>query len=160
MHTAFFSSLKSSGFLFINDKKGALTDETLYTIMPNDTFMLDTVPNQKHELYLVRFHIYAMLHDEITPISQEKTKSLLNAWQFVHTDAFDQIHYSLSQMIDLWKKNDSVHSFQCQLLFQSVDSQTADTSPAQGGDTAQALLKTKQYINDHSDEPIPPSHTC
>ncbi|ABV64344.1 ABC transporter substrate-binding protein [Bacillus pumilus] len=147
-------SLKSSGFLFINDKKGRLTDETLYTIMPNDTFMLDTVPNQKHELYLVRFHIYAMLHDEIIPISQENAKSLLNAWQFVHTDAFDQIHYSLSQMIDLWKKNDSVHSFQCQLLFQSLILKLLTLHQHKVGDTAQALLKTKQYINDHSDEPI------
>ncbi|APT44671.1 AraC family transcriptional regulator [Bacillus safensis] len=147
-------SLKSSGFLFINDQKWRLKDDTLYTIMPNETFMLDTVPSQKHELYLIRFHIYVSHQHHIEAISQEKAKPLLHAWQFVHTDTFDQIHHSLSQMTELWGQNESTHSFQSQLMFQTLISQLLTHQQHMICDTAQALFKTKQYIDEHSDKPI------
>ncbi|MBD3861140.1 ABC transporter substrate-binding protein [Bacillus sp. 28A-2] len=147
-------SLNSSGSLFINDQKWRLKAETLYTMLPDETFMLDTVPNQKHELYLVRFHIYVPGHDGIETISKEKAKPLLNAWQFVHTDAFEQIHYSLTQMTHLGQQPESNHFFQSQLMFQKLIFKLLTLHQHMICDTAQALFKTKQYIDDHSDEPI------
>ncbi|WP_051691167.1 ABC transporter substrate-binding protein [Bacillus zhangzhouensis] len=147
-------SLKSSGFLFINDQKWRLKDETLYTMMPNETFMLETDPYQKYELYLVRFHIYVSHHDDLKAISKETAKPLLNAWQFVHTDTFEQIHHSLTQMADLLQQTDSTHSFQSQLLFQKLILKLLTLQKHMMCDTTQALFKTKQYIDDHSDEPI------
>ncbi|WP_391509638.1 hypothetical protein, partial [Bacillus pumilus] len=44
-------SVKSRGFVLMNDKEGGVRDERVYRMLGKDRFMVDRVGNEKDEVY-------------------------------------------------------------------------------------------------------------
>lgn len=147
-------SISGSGLLTLNDQKWRLKHLTLYTIMPGETFMLKTEPYQKHELYLFRFQLYTLQDQNIGEVSTEHARSLLNKWQFIDISSIEQIHSLLSDMTEEWQRPESISFFKSQTLFQQLIMQLFTLHKEDICDTAHALFKTKQYIDQHSEEPL------
>lgn len=147
-------SISGSGLLTLNDQKWRLKHLTLYTIMPGETFMLKTEPYQKHELYLFRFQLYTLQNQNIGEVSTEHARSLLNKWQFIDISSIEHIHSLLSDMTEEWQRPESISFFRSQTLFQQLIMQLFTLHKEDICDTAHALFKTKQYIDQHSEEPL------
>ncbi|MGE6855960.1 helix-turn-helix domain-containing protein [Bacillus sp. FSL K6-2841] len=147
-------SISSSGLLTLNDQKWRLKNLTLYTILSDETFMLKTKPYQKHELYLLRFQMFTPQGQHLEEVSTEHARSLLNVWQFIDISSIEQIHSLLSEMTEEWKRHESVSFFRSQTLFQQLILQLFTLHNEDTCDTTHALFKTKQYIDQHSEEPL------
>ncbi|MGE1142951.1 AraC family transcriptional regulator [Bacillus pumilus] len=147
-------SISSSGLLTLNDQKWRLKNLTLYTILSDETFMLKTKPYQKHELYLLRFQMFTPQGQHLEEVSTEHARSLLNVWQFIDISSIEQIHSLLSEMTEEWKRHESVSFFRSQTLFQQLILQLFTLHNEDICDTTHALFKTKQYIDQHSEEPL------
>ncbi|MFL0451329.1 helix-turn-helix domain-containing protein [Bacillus altitudinis] len=116
--------------------------------------MLKTEPYQKHELYLFRFQMYTLQGQSIEEVSTEHARSLLNVWQFIDISSIEQIHSLLSDMTTEWQKPESISFFRSQTLFQQLILQLFTLHKEDICDTTHALFKTKQYIDQHSEEPL------
>ncbi|MDG2703045.1 hypothetical protein P7M02_23635, partial [Vibrio parahaemolyticus] len=147
-------SISGNGLLTLNDQRWRLKNLTLYTMMPGETFMLKTEPHQKHELYLFRFQMYTPQGQSIEEVSTEQARSLLNVWQFIDISSIEHIHSLLSDMTAKWQKPESISFFRSQTLFQQLILQLFTLHKEDICDTTHALFKTKQYIDQHSEEPL------
>ncbi|MDJ0286548.1 MULTISPECIES: AraC family transcriptional regulator [Bacillus] len=147
-------NISGSGLLTLNDQRWRLKNLTLYTMMPGETFMLKTEPHQKHELYLFRFQMYTPQGQSIEEVSTEQARSLLNVWQFIDISSIEHIHSLLSDMTTEWQKPESISFFRSQTLFQQLILQLFTLHKEDICDTTHALFKTKQYIDQHSEEPL------
>ncbi|WP_260856635.1 helix-turn-helix domain-containing protein [Bacillus pumilus] len=150
----FLFSISGRGLLILNDQKWRLKHLTLYTILPGETFMLKTEPYQKQELYLFRFQLYMLQDQNIREVSTEHARSLLNVWQFIDISSIEQIHSLLPEMTEEWKRPEAISFFRSQTLFQQLIMQLFTLHKEDICDTAHALFKTKQYIDQHSEEPL------
>ncbi|MFJ2044871.1 AraC family transcriptional regulator [Paenibacillus taichungensis] len=124
----------------------------VYSCVPESTFGLTSFGDEGAEVTIMRFDLYQELHDDPDTLHVVKDTPMFRSGKELAVSPTVQLSFMCEEIHNLWHSGRAMGQFQAHVQFLQLLASLTEASPPLKEDSQMMIQRTKDYIDEHSNE--------